>query len=272
MKFLKKNIFIALAAVLIIIFIVLLCVFIFISKNYISINGYINTKHPTEFVITDDKLNNTTFSIDDEEYKVVNHILSNAKIYFYSDGMLEYDIEKDVIELKNGSKSKKFFMYNNEKSNSVLVIVYDFFENADTAKKLDYPYYFVAELSLSDYYKIFPKSTLLFENNITAIIDTDIQTNTDNHSEPNAKLHIRNDNDCAIRFEKINYSDENISITANASENINPHSDYEIDIKIEIKNEVKNVKKYLQDSNLKITFLSAANSNDKLELLNIEYH
>lgn len=270
MNFLKKNMFIVLTTVLIIVFIVLLCMFIFMSKNYMSINGRINTKHATEFVITDDKLNKTTLSPDDEEYKTVNNILSNAKIHFYSDGLLEYDTEKDVIELKVGNKSKKFFTYSNEKSNSLLIIVKDLFENADTAQKLDFPYYIVTELSFSDYYKIFPKSSLLSENNIIAIIDTDIQTNSQNGQ--NGKLHIRNDNDCAIRFEEIDYNDESISITANASENISPHSDYEIEIKIKAKNEVTNVTKYLQDSNFKISFFSAVNSNDKLEFFNVEYH
>lgn len=270
MNFHKKYFFIALTTILFFAFIILICVFIFMSKNFISINGYINTKNTTEFVITDDKLNETTLSPKDEEYKSVNTILSNAKIHFYSNGLLEYDIAKDVVELKKGGKTKKLYTYNNENSDNMFIIIHDFFEDSDTSKKLDYPYYIVAQISLSDYYKIFPKSSLLFENNITAIINTDVQA--DSYNEQNGKLYIRNDNDCAIRFEKISYNDDNISITANASENISPHSDYDIEIKIKAKNEDKNVSEYLQDSNLKITFYSVDNIDDKLDFFNIEYH
>ena len=265
MTFFKNKIFIvSLFVVVLFIFALIVCA-VFMSNNLILLNRHINTKNISEIVVVDDKSNKTTISSNNDSFNVVKNILDNSKIQFFSDELLEYDTRKDYIELNCNGKTKTIYTYSLE-NGKILLVICDFFKNSNTPKKLDNPYYIIAEITSSDFYSIFPNSTLLSNNCIT--IDVTINDHSFIKNQFVGKLLIRNDNDCDIRLSEISCSDEDISIITNESEIIAQHSGSEIDLIINTTKDVEYVKKHMK--NLKLIFSSSINPNDTCEVLYLE--
>lgn len=234
------------------------------SNSFVDINRCIKTKYVTEFIITDGNYNKSSVNHSDDEFNIVKNILSKSKVTFFSKHLLEYDTEKNTIELRCNNNTKKFYMYKDETGNGVMIIVKDFFQNSDTPTKLDYPYYFVANISFTDYYKIFPNSTLISQTHISTNLSIKKPKLEDNTVY--AKLHVRNDNDCNIKLEGVKYSDNNISIDLNQSQKINSHSDSDIKINIIVKNNPDKIIEYVNKGNVELEFFSVDNPKDRVSI------
>lgn len=265
----KSKVFIGMLIIFIVIFSIFIVQIVFTSNNFLSFNRHIDTKKVSEFVITDDKSNKISVTSNDNNFKIICDILNNSKTYLYSGGVLEYDSEKDFIELRSDRKIKKLYTHSSD-NGKVLIIINDLFENLSTSVKLDYPFYIVTEISLSDFYTIFPNSTLLSSNLIT--VSLSINNDSNNSSQLTGKIFVRNDNEYAIRVDKINYSEKNVLIIADLPKIILPHSDYEVTVKIKSKKDRKNIVHHLKKSNLEFICLSVANSNDRCIVSDIDYN